>query len=171
MKQLKKLTDIASNLTTWLAGIALVLMVGIVVVDVGGRYISPSLSFNGAIEMVSVLLLAVGFFGLPQAFAKGTHLNVEVATAAVPPRVLRWIDAFWVLTGGIICAYLAWQVLQSGLMTARFAQVTEILRLPMIYPHALTASALAIAAVVAVLTAIRRFGTRREMPDTTKDHR
>ncbi|MDD7972682.1 TRAP transporter small permease [Roseinatronobacter alkalisoli] len=167
MKHLKTLTDLLSYLTVLLAGLALVLMVGIVVADVGGRYFSASLSFNGAIEMVSILLLAVGFFGLPRAFAQGTHLNVEIATATVPPQVLRWLDAFWVLIGAAVCGYLAWKVLQSGLMTLRFGQVTEVLRLPMIVPYALTASALAIAAVVAVLTAVRRAMTHGDLPEPT----
>lgn len=145
-----------SRLMAWASGLALVAMVTVVVIDVVGRHLVPGLSIRGAIELVALLLGAVGFFGLAQAFDQGGQLNVEVATAAAPEALRRGLDVFWALVGAAAMGFLCWMALDTGAYLQRTGQVSEILRIRPLVAYGLASFGLAVAVLGALNGALRR---------------
>lgn len=145
----------------WLAGASLVGMVAVVVVDVAGRRLLPGFSINGAIELAVVCVVLLGYFGLPWAYARNTHITVEIATTSVSERVRNRLDAFWSLVGALVAAFLCWQVLQAGIDLNATGQVSEILRMSPLVTYVPAAFGLAVTVVVAVNGAIRTFRAGR----------
>lgn len=155
LDKLQTLLSALARIMAWLAGLALVAMVALVVVDVVGRQIFPTLSVHGAVELVVILLVMVGFFGLPQAFDRNGHLNVEVATAAAPERLRRGLDLLWSLVGAATAGFLCWMALDTGLYLQATGQVSEILRIKPLVPYGLATTGLALGVLAAANAALR----------------
>lgn len=140
----------------WLAGASLVGMVGVVVLDVVGRMIFTGFSLNGSIELAVVCVVLLAYFGLPWAFLSNAHITVDVATAAAPEPVRRWLDAFWLFVSGIIAAIFCWLVLTTGLTLHGYGQVSETLGMSPLVTYGAGAFGLFVTALVTIYAAIVR---------------
>lgn len=150
LDRLQNLVSRLAQIMAWLAGVGLVAMVAIVVLDVLARHLAPGFSIHGAIELVALLMVVVGFFGLPAAFDRRTHLNVEVATAAAPVSLRRGLDVFWSLVGAGVVLFLCWMALDTGTDLQRTGQVSEILRIKPLVTYGIAALGLGVALLAAL---------------------
>ncbi len=83
--------DWAYLVCVWLAGTALVLISAVIPWAVYTRYVLNSASSWP--EPTAVLLtIVLTFFGAAACYRLGTHMNVTVAIAALPPRARRVVD-------------------------------------------------------------------------------
>lgn len=158
----EKNTTLVVRLTqamVWLAGASLVGMVGIVVLDVVGRLIFSGFSLNGSIELAVVCVVLLAYFGLPWAFLSNAHITVDVATAAAPEPVRRWLDAFWLFVSAIVAAIFCWLVLTTGITLHGYGQVSETLGLSPLITYGAGAFGLFVTTVVALYAAIIRVRT------------
>lgn len=168
LDKLQSLISAAAQVMVWLAGLGLLAMVAIVVFDVTARQMAPALSIHGAIELVAILLVAVGFFGLPMAFDRRSHLSVEIATAAAPERLRRGLDGIWSLTGAVVMGFLCWMALDTGRYLQGTGQVTEILRIRPMVAYGFATAGLGLAVLAAVNGAVRIARGRLPAGNTTE---
>lgn len=148
-----------SQAMVWLAGASLVGMVGVVVLDVVGRMIFSGFSLNGSIELAVVCVVMLAYFGLPWAFLSNAHITVDVATAAAPEPVRRWLDAFWLVVSAIVAVIFFWLVLTTGISLHGYGQVSETLGMSPLVTYGAGAFGLFVTAIVTIYAAIVRVRT------------
>lgn len=110
-------------------GVMLMVMMGLTVADVIGRYVfnSPVL---GAAELTELLLAATIFLGLPLVSLGQDHVTVDLFTDKLP----RWTKPYRLaLTGlfsGVVLAVVAWRLWINADQIASYAGSTNSLRIP-----------------------------------------
>ena len=83
-------------LLSGIAGVARTAMVAVNVGNVGLRQIF-GVQTVGAYEIVEMLLAAVGFLAIPEAFLRDSHITVERIDQVVPARAVDWLRVFGAL--------------------------------------------------------------------------
>jgi TRAP-type C4-dicarboxylate transport system permease small subunit len=87
----RKLMDVAYLVCVWLAGVALVLISAVIPWGVYTRYVLNSAASWP--EPTAVLLtIVLTFYGAAACYRLGTHMNVVVGVALLPPRARRVAD-------------------------------------------------------------------------------
>ncbi len=113
---------IAANFV--IAGLALMAMLAHVVLDVVLREIA--VPFSGTLEIVSFwYMVALVFLAIPVAQAQGHHIRVELFTAAVSPRVQRWIDVVVLVACIGILIPFVWVASEEAMRQTRRLAVVE----------------------------------------------
>ena len=139
----------AARLLTRVAAVFLIAMVAINIVDVGLRS-----GFNapifGTYEIVELLLAAVAFLAIPEAFLRGQHITIELIDQVVSKRVSEWLQVFGTLMAMIFVALLAYHMVQPALDYIQFNEVTVDLQIPLIWKAVLIL--LGIVASIATVT-------------------
>ncbi len=146
------------NAGRWLlmaaAGILLVAMMMLTVVDVIGRYLF-SAPVAGAFEATEIMLALSIFAGLPIVTARGEHVSVRLLVERLPAPVQKALDVFADLLVAVLLAGSAWLLYERGASLARYGDSTVLLHIPLA-PVAFALAALsAVAAVVAVFKVVR----------------
>ncbi len=133
------MTDVvtaAARLLTRVAAVILLAMVAINVADVGLRS-----GFNapifGTYEMVELMLAAVAFLAIPEAFLRGQHITIELIDQVVSPRAVDWLRAMGTLAALVFVALLAWHMVEPALEYIEFDDITIDLGIPMIWKASL----------------------------------
>ena len=117
--RLQKFTYSASNWLNWVAGAALVVMLGLTVADIIGIKLAQlGVPFfrpiPGGIEVVAFLGVVVTGFAIAYTQTLRGHIQVEFAVMRLPQRVQASIAAFvWLLSLGLF-VLLAWQSIEYG---------------------------------------------------------
>ena len=87
----RRAMDLAYLVCVWVAGTALVLISAVIPWGVYTRYVLNSAASWP--EPTAVLLtIVLTFYGAAACYRLGTHMNVTVAIAALPPRARRAVD-------------------------------------------------------------------------------
>ncbi|WMS44934.1 TRAP transporter small permease [Acuticoccus sp. MNP-M23] len=141
------------------AGILLVAMMMLTVVDVIGRYIFAA-PVAGAFEATEVMLALAIFAGLPIVTARGEHVSVRLLVDRLPRRLQLALDVFSDLLVAVLLAGAAWLLYQRGASLARFGDSTVLLHIPL----APVAFALAGLAAVAALVGLWKLGRMAVRP-------
>lgn len=158
----------AGALLTALAGLLLMSMMALTVVDVVGRYLF-SAPLTGAYEATEVMLALSIFAGLPLVTARGEHIAVTLVSDHLPRRfgwgLARVID----VVVAAVLAGAAFVLFQRATALSRYGDTTQFLAIPMgpvaMALAAFTALAAAAAAVRAVSLVVRAPDrARRDLP-------
>ena len=147
----------AARFLTRVAAVFLVAMVLINVVDVGLRSAFNQPIF-GTYEIVELLLSAVAFLAIPEAFLRDQHINIELIDQVVPPRVLDVLKAFGALAAVVFLGLLTWYMIQPALDFVTFDEVSIDLQIPHIWSASLILLGMAAALVAAVVMFCREVG-------------
>lgn len=146
------------NIGRWLlmaaAGILLVAMMMLTVVDVIGRYVFAA-PVAGAFEATEIMLALSIFAGLPIVTARGEHVSVRLLVERFPVPLQRALDVFSDVVVAVLLAGAAWLLYQRGASLARFGDSTVLLRIPLAPVAFALAFLSAAAAVVATVKTVR----------------
>ena len=148
-----------ATLLSRFAGLALLAMVAVNVGDVGLRDIF-GIQTVGAYEIIEMLLAAVGFLAIPEAFLRDSHITVELIDQVVPARAVDWLRVFGALLVVVYLALLTWKMVQPALDFLNFGEVTIELGVSQFYPAAVILAGIAaslLAALVSFARELRRF--------------
>lgn len=143
------------HVTAGLAGTLLLMLTGVTLVDVIGRYLFNS-PLSGGTEMTQLLVMAIVFTGLPAICLDDGHVAVDLFTSMMPEWMLavQLFIARLFVAGvlGLVC----WQLWQHGLRLETWNQTTIYLTMPLA-PVAKLASAIcgASAAMVFMMAVFR----------------
>ncbi len=141
----------AARFLTRVAALFLLAMVALNVADVGLRS-----GFNapifGTYEIIELLLAAVVFLAIPDAFLRGQHITIELIDQVAPPRAVEWLQAFGLFAALAFVGLLAYHMIEPALEFVEFNDVTVDLQIPVIWKASLALagigfSVLAVAAV------------------------
>lgn len=144
----------AARLLTRVAAVFLLGMVALNVVDVGLRTALNAPIF-GTYEIIELLLAAVAFLAIPEAFLLRRHITIELIDQVVPARLVDWLRVFGTLAALVFVGLLAYHMVRPAVEYVQFNDVTVDLHMPLIWKASLILAGVA-ASVVAVLVVFQR---------------
>lgn len=146
-----------TNCMMIIAGVILVFMAGLTLVDVIMRYFGKPIV--GAYELVSFLGVAAVAFSLPRASMMGAHVYVDLLVDKLPQGSRRVIQVFTRFLVFVLFLIASWYFFHIGMDLIATKTVTMSLKVPF-YPvvFALAAGCLAqcLVSIYEIVNAMRR---------------
>lgn len=139
-----------------IAGIALLYMMSLTVLDIVGRSLGL-FTIAAGVEQTELMMVTLGFLGLARCLRVQGNIVVDVATSQLPASVNARIDAFWLVVTALVLALMAWLVWNSGVSADRSGQRSELLGLSPLVSHTIAVIGMIAAIIVALLTAAKAF--------------
>jgi TRAP-type transport system small permease protein len=125
-----RLRDVLTGLSGGAAGVLLIAMMMVTVIDVAGRY-ALNAPLPGAFEMTQFLMAAIVYAGLPRVSAREGHITIDLLDGVTPPSVRPLRD----LAINAVCvaafAVLAWRLWILAGEAAEWGDTTQYLRWPL----------------------------------------
>jgi len=130
--RLEKFANSFSRWLNWVAGVGLVLMVGLTVADIIGMKFFKQ-PVPGAIEMVGFLGVVVTVFAIAYTLVLRGHIQVEFFVSRMSERVRAAATSFTSLLGIALFALLAWRSYDFALVLQNTGEVSMTQSIPF-YP-------------------------------------
>ena len=146
-------TALAFALIGVLAALAVALMV---VASIGGRSLAR-MPIQGDIELTQFGIALCISLCLPWCQLHRANIIVDFFTQNLRQRQIDWLDGIGALLLALMCALLAWRTGVGALAVRDTQETSMILALPMWWAYASLAPGLALAALIAVVQALRLF--------------
>jgi TRAP-type C4-dicarboxylate transport system permease small subunit len=143
-----------------IAGLALLYMMSITVLDIVGRSLGL-FTIGSGVEQTELMMVALGFLGLARCLKVEGNIVVDVATSHLPASVNARIDSFWLAVTALVLALLAYLVWNSGVSLDRSGQRSELLGISPLVSHTIAVIGMTAAIVVALITAAKAFARSR----------
>jgi len=130
--RLEKFAASFSNWLNWVAGAALVAMLGLTVADIIGVKLFKC-PVPGAIELVGFLGAIVIGFAIAYTQVQHGHIQVEFFVMRLPRRLRAGVSAFVSLLGVVLFVLLAWRSYDFGRVLQSAGEVSMTQNIPF-YP-------------------------------------
>lgn len=150
-----RIIDGVDRVLTAIAGVALVLMVLVVVVEIAGRTLGI-FHILSTPEQITLYMMFLGFFGLVRCFRAEGNIVVDVATQNLSPSSIQRIDGFWTIVTAVIILPLAVLSFKDGLTLHAYGQRSEVLGISPLVHHTIAGFGLALTALVCVIIGFRQ---------------
>lgn len=125
---LRTVADGLIRLSAAIGTLALLIQVGVILVDVIGRAFGHPLF--GSQDMITMVMVILVFGGMALCDRNGGHIAVDLFQKAYPAAMNRAIDIFSALLGAAIFMFVAWAVWESAKLSQMLNLSTNLLRLP-----------------------------------------
>jgi TRAP-type C4-dicarboxylate transport system permease small subunit len=156
MKLLRTAFDKIDFVFAVIAGLALLYMMSITVLDIIGRSFGV-LTVGSGVEQTELMMVTLGFLGLARCLKVEGNIVVDVATSHLPKPVNARIDAFWLVVMALVLALLAWLVWNSGIRLDESGQRSELLGISPLVSHSIAVIGMIAAIIVALTTVAKTF--------------
>lgn len=158
----RRLAELASRPALFAAGVCLLGMTLITVVDVAGRYLFNA-PLNGGVEVTEFMMVATVFLALPVVTARNEHIDLDVFEFLYPGWLRKLVQIVSNLAGAAAMSFVAWRVAELAARSQRQNDTTIALEIPI---YGLVYFIAAMCALTAFMFAIRavlwlRAGPRR----------
>ena len=153
MAKLEKIVTIISSWLNWIAGIALVSMLLLIILDITGAKLFKS-PIPGGIEMVGLLSVAIIAFSLAKTQILRGNIEVEFFVDRLPSTVQRIISIIVFSFGIVFFILLTWQSFKYGYtlqMKGEVSMTQGIALYPFIYIISFCALSVVLVLVVQVI--------------------
>ena len=162
-----QILDWIDRFLTAIAGVALVMMMMVVVVEIAGRSLGI-FHILSTPEQITLYMMFLGFFGLVRCFRAEGNIVVDVATQNLSERSIKRIDGFWTILTAVIILPLPVLSFRDGLTLHGYGQRSEVLGISPLVHHTTAAIGLSLTALVCVIVGIRlMLGARSDGPGST----
>ena len=151
MDPLLRRMAMAFALIGMLAAVAVALMV---VASIAGRSLA-SYPIPGDVEITQFGIALCISLCLPWCQLKGANIIVDFFTQRLPGPQVRALDAVGALLMAVMCALLAWRTGVGAVAVHQARETSMIMALPMWWAYASLAPGLALAALIAVVQAVK----------------
>lgn len=125
---LRTFADRLIGLSATIGALALILEVGVILVDVIGRAFGHPM--YGSQDLITMVMVILVFGAMALCDRNGGHIAVDLFERYYPPLMNRIIDVVAALMGAIIFVALAWAVWESAKLSTMLNLSTNLLRLP-----------------------------------------
>lgn len=128
---LRKGADGLISLSAALGTLALILEVGVILVDVIGRAFGHPLF--GSQDLITMVMVILVFGGMALCDRSGGHLSVDLLERKFPAVVNRLVDTLSAALGAVIFGFIAYAVWDSAKISVMLNLSTNLLELPKVY--------------------------------------
>lgn len=125
---LKKI-DLVSRAGLWLASLALIAIMMVIVVDVCSRHLFGH-PIRGAYDLVSIFLLIMIFAGMSSVVAGRAEILIDIVDGALPPKGVRALQTLASSATVLVCAYLLKAMAAPALAAYRYGDRSLELGIP-----------------------------------------
>lgn len=157
MGKFEKVVSALSKWLNWAAGVALVAMLVLVVVDVVGAKVFRS-PISGGIELVVFLNVVVIGFAIAQTQIVRGHIEVEFLLSRLPKLAQMAIASIIYPLAVLLFALIAWKSVEFGYSLQSSGEVSMTQRLPfypLLYGVALSAIVVCLVLVVQYINTLK----------------
>lgn len=131
LQSLRKWADRLIGLSATIGALAVLLEVGVILVDVIGRAFGKPMF--GSQDLITMTMVILVFGGMALCDRKGGHIAVDLLEHRYPPAMNRVIDIAAALLGAVIFGFIAWAVFDSARISQMLNLSTNLLRLPKVW--------------------------------------
>jgi TRAP-type C4-dicarboxylate transport system permease small subunit len=156
--RLEKASYYLSKWFSWVGGIGLVVMLGLIIADVVGIKIFKS-PVPGAIEIVAFLGVVVTAFAIAYTYILRGHIQVEFFVMRLPARAQAFVASFVYLLGIVLFILLAWRSYEYGRVlqsTGEVSMTQGIPFYPFVYAIALCCIPVCLLLIVELLKSVSK---------------
>jgi len=132
MKRFERIINSLSKWLNWVAGVALVLMLLVIVADIIGAKLFKW-PLPGAVDIVGLLSVVVIAFAIAQTQVVHGHIEVEFFVTRIPEKARNIIAGIIYSLGMLVFALLSWQSYAFGHTLQASGEVSMTLGVPL-YP-------------------------------------
>ena len=125
---LRRAADGLIGLSAAIGAVALVVEIGVILVDVIGRALGRPLF--GSQDMITMTLVILVFGGMALCDRRGGHIAVDLLERRLPRIVNRVIDVAAAALGAVIFVFIAWAVWDSARLSVMLNLNTNLLNWP-----------------------------------------
>jgi TRAP-type C4-dicarboxylate transport system permease small subunit len=125
----RRLAELASRPALFAAGVCLLGMTLLTVVDVAGRYLFNS-PLNGGVEVTEFMMVATVFLALPVVTARNEHIDLDVFEFLYPGWLKRAVQVVSNLAGAVAMSFVAWRVAELAARSLKQNDTTIALEIP-----------------------------------------
>ncbi len=173
-----KLIRSLAHITALIGGVVLMALIAMTTLSILGRSINKFLhadffetqltgfsqflldlgvgEINGNYELLEAGVALAIFSFLPVCQFYGAHATVDVFASALPPRIIRWIIAFWEVVLAAVILLIIWRLYGGLERYFSNGETTLFLQFPVWWSYALSFSAGVVACIVAIYCAYAR---------------
>lgn len=112
-------------------------------------------AFVDVVDIIKLCLVAAASFAIPYGFVRGSHVTVDILAERLPGRARLLLDAAVYLGGAALLALLLYLSWFAALQRYAFGDVSQNLRIPMIYYWGLFLCGLGLSVLVTLERTIR----------------
>ena len=113
-------------------------------------------SVNGDFELLEAGVAFAIFAFLPICQLHGAHATVDVFTNLLPPRINRFLIAFWECVLAAVILLITWRLFAGLQSKHAYGETTFLLQFPVWWAYAASFAAALVASLVAVYCAVMR---------------
>lgn len=121
--------DVVTRVMHWIAGLALVVMMLVVVGDVFLRAVFNK-PIQGAYDVVSISLLVMAMFGMAPVVARRGEILIDLIDSLLPPQALRVLALASALTGVFLFLFFGWAMIDPAMDAWRWGETSLELGIP-----------------------------------------
>ncbi len=138
---------------------ALVMAILVVVGDVIWRRIGGQ-SFIGSVDLTQFSVVIAASFAIPYAFARGSHVRVDLINGIMPDRVLHLLDVTAHLFAAVLLLFILWLTFGRAREIWAYGDVSQDLAIPMVLFWGGLVLGLALSVIVSAVKALILLLTR-----------
>lgn len=155
MKSAGKWLDLALGFT---AGLVLILMMFVTVIDVAGRYVL-NMPLAGGFELTEMLLAILIYCALPLVSKQREHIVIDTFDFLMSPRVKRGLDMLADVVCSVTLSGIGYLIFRRAVRVAEYGDTTNVLRLPLAPVAYVMSAMIVIAALIHIALIFVPHGT------------
>ncbi|WP_428925712.1 TRAP transporter small permease [Marinibacterium sp. SX1] len=152
------------TLLALLAGVLLVTLMSMTVIDVVGRYVFNA-PLRGAAELTELLLASVIFLGLPAVSLADEHVTVDLVTDRMPAWIQPWRKALTGVFSAAVLCVVAWRIWVYAGQIGSYGGSTSTLHIPLAPVGYFCAACTLFGALLTLVVPLVRLAARRDGPN------
>ena len=149
-----KTINFLSRIAIYMAMVVLLVMMSLTVADVFMRYIFNN-PITGTTELTEYMMVCT-LLGMAPCALQTRHINVDVVTQVLPPRLNAVVDIITLLAGLAFIIILSWQGFMAGLYELSFDVRSSMLNIPDFPFYVVLSLSFATLSIVMIVLIIQR---------------
>ncbi len=155
------MADRLINLSATIGSAALIVLMGVILVDVVGRVFGAPV--YGSQDMITMTETVLVFGGMALCDRIGGHVSVDLFERYYPPRMNRIIDICAAMIGAVIFAGIAVSLYDSSKLSLLLNLKTNLLELPKAHFQYIMIGFCSLTSLAMVLRAVELYFSRRDV--------
>jgi TRAP-type C4-dicarboxylate transport system permease small subunit len=153
---------IVRGVALYCGGLVLASLMGVIIVDVIGRYVFNS-PLSGSLDLSIVLLVLVVSCSIGYGGRTGAHVTADMVTTVIGPSFERFSGILIKLFAAGVVSIWSWRLFITGQTAGRLGETTQLLNIPFEPVYQMLSVGVGIYACVLLIEAVSLV-TRKRVP-------
>ena len=123
-------TEVVTAAAAGVAGVALILLMGLTTADVAGRYFFNS-PISGVFDLTHFAVSIMTYLGLGYCGFRGAHVVIELLYDRLPPGAGRVLNRLINLAGCVLFGLISWRTLVQAFDVREMGEASQMMEVPL----------------------------------------